>query len=177
MLLLPLEIYSLDLENAENKQLFLRSVLESSKVLNGVNQPLSRGHDLISQESPSYVLALLERCLETHHYPAAVGAPKCWETSEMKAFFTQQPAVTRLIQALNNPSRRVRFAVTNAIFKLNPTRLSLVAAMSPGQQPISFKQRTRKAIAADVNPDRSLKWAGLLSQAGFEGERVLTGKD
>ena len=50
------DLYSPDLENAENKQLFLRSVLESSKVLNGVNQ-LSQGtHDLISQESPSYVL-------------------------------------------------------------------------------------------------------------------------
>ena len=104
MLLLPLEIYSLDLENAENKQLFLRSVLESSKVLNGVNQPLSQGtHDLISQESPSYVLALLEHCLETHHYPAAVGAYEVLgDIGDESLLYSTAGRPTRLIQALNN---------------------------------------------------------------------------
>ena len=146
--------------------------MESSKVLNGVNQPLSQGtHDLISQESPSYVLALLEHCLETHHYPAAGDAAEVLgDIGDESLLFTQQrrpSLILCLIQALNNPSRRVRFAVANAIFKLNPTRPFLVAAMSPGQQSHFIQTAgTRKAIAADVNPDRSLKWAGLCHITG-----------
>ena len=173
-------LYSLDLENAEYKQLFLRSVLESSKVLNGVNQPLSQGtHDLISQESPSYVLALLEHCLETQHYPAAVGAAEVLgDIGDESLLYSTAGRPTRLIQALNSPSRRVRFAVANAIFKLNPTRPFPGSSYVSGAAAYFIQTAgTRKAIAADVNPDRSLKWAGLLSQAGFEGERVLTGKD
>ena len=68
-------LYSLDLSNAQYKRQFLRSVLASSKVLNGISQPLAGGTlQLVSQESPAYVLALLEHCLKEENYPAAVGA-------------------------------------------------------------------------------------------------------
>ena len=174
------DLYSLDLENAEYKQLFLRSVLESSKVLNGVNQPLNAGtRNLISNESPEYVLELLEHCLETKHYPAAVGAAEVLgDIGDESLVYSTSGKPTRLIRALNNPSCRVRFAIANCIFKLDPTR------PFPGSSYVAnaaayFIQTagTRKAIAADVKPGRGLQWAGLLSQTGFEGDRALTGNE
>ncbi len=174
------DLYNLDRQNPKYKQLFLRSVLESSKVLNGVNQPLEEGTKaLLSQESPQYVLSLLEYCLETRRYPAAVGAAEVLgEIGEESLLYSTSGTSTRVIQALNNPSRRVRFAVANAIFKLDPTR------PFPGSSYVAstaayFVQTAgeRKAIVADVKPDRGLKWAALLSQTGVVCDRVLTGRE
>ena len=172
------DLYKLDLENPEYKQLFLRSVLESSKVLNGVNQPLANGTKaLVSQESPEYVLSLLEHCLETKHYPAAVGAAEVLgDIGNESLLYSTTGKSTRLVEALNNPSRRVRFAIANAIFKMDPKQ------PFPGSSYITataayFIQTggSRKAVAADVKPDRGLKWAGLLSQIGLAGDRAISG--
>lgn len=174
------DLYSLDLQNKEYKQLFLRSVLGSSKVLNGVNQPLGDGTKaLVSQETPEYVLSLLEHCLETGHYPAAVGAAEVLgEIGDESLLYSTSGKPSRLVQALNNPSRRVRFAIADAIFKLDPKR------PFPGSSYVAnaaafFVQTAgnSKAIAADVRPNRSLKWAGLLSQAGFISDRAETGRN
>ncbi len=172
------DLYRLDLGNPEYKQLFLRSVLQSSKVLNGVNQPLADGTKaLLSQESAEYVLSLLEHCLETKHYPAAVGAAEVLgDIGDESLLYSTTGKATRLIEALNNPSRRVRFAIANAIFKMDPKR------PFPGSSYVTtaaayFVQTggTRKAVAADIKSDRGLKWAGLLSQIGLIGDRAISG--
>ena len=172
------DLYRLDLGNPEYKQLFLRSVLQSSKVLNGVNQPLADGTKaLVSQESAEYVLSLLEHCLETKHYPAAVGAAEVLgDIGDESLLYSTTGKATRLIEALNNPSRRVRFAIANAIFKMDPKR------PFPGSSYVTtaaayFVQTggTRKAVAADIKSDRGLKWAGLLSQIGLIGDRAISG--
>ncbi len=174
------DLYSLDLQNAEYKQRFLRSVLESSKVLNGVNLPLAKAtKELIIQESPEYVLSLLEHCLETRHYPAAVGAAEVLgEIGNASLLYSNSGKPTRLVRALNSPSRQVRFAIANAIFKMAPKQ------PYPGSSYVSqaaayFIETTgvRTAVVADVKLDRSLKWAGLLSQVGFSSDQAVTGKE
>ena len=174
------DLYSIDLQNEEYKLLFLRSTLDSSKVLNGVNQPLAdKPKTLVRQESAEYVLSLLEHCLETKHYPAAVGAAEVLaEIGDESLLYSTSGKPSRLVQALNNPSRRVRFAIADAIFKLDPKR-SFPGSSYVASAAAYFVQTAgnRKAITADVKPDRSLKWAGLLSQAGFVSDRAVTGRD
>jgi hypothetical protein len=117
-------LYSLDLSNAQYKRQFLRSVLASSKVLNGMSEPLADGTmQLVSQQSPAYVLALLEHCLAEENYPAAVGAAEVLGAIGSGALvYSPSGQPTPFVRLLNHANRRVRFAVASAIFKIDPQR-------------------------------------------------------
>ncbi|MCS5582126.1 MAG: hypothetical protein NZ777_01285, partial [Pseudomonadales bacterium] len=174
------DLYSLDTSNAKYKRQFLRSILASSKVLNGVNQPLADGtRKLVSQESPEYIMALLEHCLEHDNVPAAVGAAEVLgDIGDPSLVYSPTGRPTPLVQMLSHPSRRVRFAVAGAIMNINPeqpfpgcTFLSEAAGY--------FLQTSgyRKVLIGDVLPQRSQAWVGVLSQMGFSGERASSGRD
>lgn len=173
-------LYSLDPENSEYKRLFLRSELDSSKVLNGMNKPLAdQSKALIIQESPRYVLSLLEHCLETKHYPAAVGAAEVLgEIGDESLLYSSSGKPTRIIQALNSPNRRVRFAIADAIFKISPRR-PFAGSSYVASAAAYFIQTTgiRKTVVGDVKLQRSLKWGGLLSQTGFISDQATTGQE
>jgi len=174
------DLYSLDTSNAQYKRQFLRSILASSKVLNGVNQPLADGtRSLVSQESQEYVMALLEHCLEVDNVPAAVGAAEVLgDIGDTSLVYSPTGRPTPLVNRLSHSSRRVRFAVAEAIMNINPdqpfpgcTFLSEAAGY--------FLQTTgrRKVLTGDVLPERSQAWAGLLAQMGFSGDRASSGRD
>ena len=74
----------------------------------------------------------------------------------MKAFLLNSRPSHSLDSGIKQLSRRVRFAVANAIFKLNPTRPFPSSSYVSVAAYFIQTAGTRKAIAADVNPDRSL---------------------
>jgi len=173
-------LYSLDLSNAQYKRQFLRSILASSKVLNGMDQPLVDSTlQLVSQESPAYVLTLLEHCLAEKNYPAAIGAAEVLGTIGSDALvYSPSGKPAPLVRVLNHANRRVRFAAANAIFKINPQRAF------PGctflSEAAGFYIKTagvRSVLTGDVRPARSQAWAGLLTHIGFSGDRAKSGRD
>jgi HEAT repeat protein len=173
-------LYSLDLSSAQYKRQFLRSVLASSKVLNGISQPLADGTlQLVSQESPAYVLSLLEHCLTEENYPAAVGAAEVLGAigSEVLVYSPSgKPAP--LVRLLNHPNRRVRFAVASAIFNINPQRaFPGCTFLSEAAGHYIKTAGTRSVLTGDVKPERSQTWSGLLTQIGFSGDRAKSGRD
>jgi len=173
-------LYSLDLSNAQYKRQFLRSVLASSKVLNGISQPLAAGTlQLVSQESPAYVLALLEHCLKEENYPAAVGAAEVLGAIGSEALvYSPSGKPTPLVGLLNHPNRRVRFAVASAIFKINPQRaFPGCTFLSEAAGHYIKTAGTRSVLTGDVKPERSQTWSGLLAQIGFSGDRAKSGRD
>ena len=173
-------LYSLDQSNAQYKRQFLRSVLASSKVLNGMSQPLAAGTlQLVSQESPAYVLALLEHSLAEENYPAAVGAAEVLGVIGSEALvYAPSGKPTPLVRLLNHANRRVRFAVASAIFKINPQRAFPGCTFLSEAAGYYIKTAgTRSVLTGDVKPERSQTWSGLLAQIGFSGDRAKSGRD
>jgi hypothetical protein len=174
------DLYSLDLSNAKYKRQFLRSVLASSKVLNGMSQPLADGTlQLVSQESPAYVLALLEHCLAEKNYPAAVGAAEVLGVIGSDALvYSPSGKPTPLVRLLDHANRRVRFAVAKAIFKINPQQaFPGCTFLSEAAGYYTKTAGTRSVLTGDVQPERSQTWSGLLAQIGFSGDRAKSGRD
>jgi HEAT repeat protein len=174
------DLYNLDLSNAQYKRQFLRSILASSKVLNGMSQPLADGTlQLVSQESPQYVLALLEHCLAEENYPAAVGAAEVLGAIGNDALvYSPSGKLMPLVRLLNHANRRVRFAVATAIFKINPQRaFPGCTFLSEAAGYYIQTAGTRSVLTGDVKPERSQTWSGLLAQIGFSGDRAKSGRD
>ena len=173
-------LYSLDQSNAQYKRQFLRSILASSKVLNGMSQPLADGtRQLVSQESPAYVLSLLEHCLAEENYPAAIGAVEVLGAiGSEDLVYAPSGKPTPLVRLLNHANRRVRFAVANAIFKINPQRAFPGCTFLSEAAGYYIKTAgTRSVLTGDVKPERSQTWSGLLAQIGFSGDRAKSGRD
>ena len=173
-------LYSLDLSNAQYKRQFLRSVLASSKVLNGMSEPLADGTmQLVSQQSPAYVLALLEHCLAEENYPAAVGAAEVLGAIGSGALvYSPSGQPTPFVRLLNHANRRVRFAVASAIFKIDPQRaFPGCTFLSEAAGHYIKTAGTRSVLTGDVKPERSQTWSGLLAQIGFSGDRAKSGRD
>ncbi|HIO03021.1 MAG TPA: hypothetical protein EYN14_13880 [Alphaproteobacteria bacterium] len=173
-------LYSLDQSNAQYKRQFLRSVLASSKVLNGMGQPLAAETlQLVSQESPAYVLALLEHSLAEENYPAAVGAAEVLGVIGSEALvYAPSGKPTPLVRLLNHANRRVRFAVASAIFQINPQRAFPGCTFLSEAAGYYIKTAgTRSVLTGDVKPERSQTWSGLLAQIGFSGDRARSGRD
>jgi HEAT repeat protein len=173
-------LYSLDLSSAQYKRQFLRSALASSKVLNGISQPLDGGTlQLLSQESPAYVLSLLAHCLKEQNYPAAIGAAEVLGAIGSEALvYSPSGKPTPLVGLLNHSNRRVRFAVASAIFKINPQRaFPGCTFLSEAAGHYIKTAGTRSVLTGDVKPERSQTWSGLLAQIGFSGDRAKSGRD
>ena len=173
-------LYSLDQSNAQYKRQFLRSVLASNKVLDGMSEPLANSAlQLVSKESPAYVLALLEHCVAKENYPAAVGAAEVLGTIGSDALvYSPSGNLTPLVNLLNHANRRVRFAVASAIFNINPQRAFPGCTFLSEAAGYYVKTAgTRAVLTGDVKPERSQTWSGLLAQIGFRGDRARSGRD
>jgi hypothetical protein len=180
---LALEAISIAPENAEARRLFAATMLENHSFVNGLDQPpdvekammllgYGPGHEKELQDLLDYVIA-------TKHYPAATAAVSAL-ASFGKAGELLYPETGRsiLIQAAEQPDRRLRLAACKAIVQLKPEKpypgsskvLDALAYFASGSG-------TRKAIVAGPNLNKIPRLASGLSAAGFKIDTAKTGNE
>jgi hypothetical protein len=183
------DLYTVNRENEKYQLLYLRSILEASKVLNGMGQPLE-GLDDDSQGPPTagsiarqatdqMLLAVYLNAIKTDHVPAAVAAVEILAArGDMRMLASSSGRPSLLVDAIRHPDRRLRFAALQTIVKLDP------------KQPYPGSSYVAEALAFFANSQgkprvltgagiasRSQSWGGMLTNIGFANDRAYSGKD
>jgi hypothetical protein len=183
------DLYAVSQTNEEHQLLYLRSILEASKVLNGMDQPLAgladdyqgpptAGSIALQQDNDS-LLAVYLNSVQTGHFPAAVGALEVLSrTNDPRLLESSSGRPSLMVEAVRHSNRRLRFAALQTIVQQDP------------QQPYPGSSFVLEALAyfagsygkprvltGDGIASRSQSWAGMLGDLGFKSDRAFSGKD
>ena len=177
------DLYKLDPENEEYRLMHYRSLLEETKVTNGLDNALdmadgSPGADAASH-GVGFIVEVLESSLADRRFPAAIAATEILGdigSTELVAAVNGQPSL--LVEIAQHPNRRLRLAATEAILKLDPQQ-PFAGSTFVGESLAYFVSTAgvRKVLTGDVTGTKSQFWIGLLGQMGYSGDRATTGRD
>ncbi|MEE2989733.1 MAG: hypothetical protein VX715_03915 [Planctomycetota bacterium] len=183
------DLYAINRGNEEYQLLYLRSILEASKVLNGMDQPLAGLADdyqgpptagfIALQTDNDTLLAVYLNSIQTDHFPAAVGALEVLaRTNDPRLLESSSGRPSLMVEAVRHSDRRLRFAALQTIVMQDP------------QQPYPGSSFVLEALAyfagsygkprvltGDGIASRSQSWAGMLGNLGFDSDRAFSGKD
>ncbi|MFP6648819.1 MAG: hypothetical protein VB817_05135, partial [Pirellulaceae bacterium] len=183
------DLYAVNQKDDKFQLLYLRSIMEASKVLNGMDQPLAGLADdyqgpptagsIALQEDNDSLLAVYLNSIQTSHFPAAVGALEVLSrTNDPRLLESSSGRPSLMVEAVRHSNRRLRFAALQTIVQQDP------------QQPYPGSSFVLEALAyfagsygkprvltGDGIASRSQSWAGMLGDLGFASDRAFSGKD
>jgi hypothetical protein len=194
------DLFALNGENEEYRLLYLRSILEASKVLNGLDKPLlgvkkdyqgppragsiarqialQKGSALQEKGSDT-LLAVYLNGTQTDHYPAAVAALEVLNELEYPWLFESasgRPSL--LVEAVRHADRRLRYSALQTIVERDPKR------PYPGSSFVlealayfAGSYGKPRVLTGDGIGSRSQSWAGMLGDLRFASDRAYSGKD
>ena len=177
------DLYTLDPQNEEYRLLHYRSLLEETKVTNGLDNDLDLADGSPGREAAEFgvefVLELLQSSLADRRFPAAIAAAEILGdigTTDLVAAVNGQPSL--LVNIAQHPNRRLRLAATEAILKLDAQE-PFAGSTFVGESLAFFVSTAgvRKVLVSDVSGTKSQFWIGLLGQMGYSGDRATSGRD
>ncbi len=157
--------------------------LHADQALGGLGQPLRRGegsaYQRASEAGAEVVQAVLAEALDAADLPAAIGAAEVLGAlGDRSVLQSHQEHLAPLIEALNHPSRRVRFAAARAIGQLEPE--APFAGLSRWAEVLgdcAGAQGKRVVLAAHPRRAVAQTLGGTLATAGFEVLTATTGAE
>ncbi len=176
------QLHSLEPDNAEYRRLFLTSLLESAKLVGGLDRPLAQGettaHGLAQVAGPAVVEDVLDHAMSTGHVAAAIAAAEVLgDTLTAADFGTDDGRRRPLTLALSHGDRRLRLAAAQAVLKIDPQEAF------PGA---SHLVDTLGFLAGSAGEPRvlighpvagqALNMVGLFNELGFEAEAAFDGR-
>ena len=172
------DLYALDSENEEYKQLYIASLLESSKLANGLDKPLPQSFIRSVEFSVAELEESLARTMKNDHVPAAIAAAEVLGYTADPSLLDSNDGLPRsLALALRHPDRRLQFAAASAIMRLDPEH------GFPGSSHfVSVLTRlvgtagVRRVLIGDPRSEQSRTLVGLLAGAGIEADTAATGR-
>jgi len=186
------DLYSLDQDNREYELLYLRSILEASKSLNGLDEPLlGLGDDpddpdrkitagsIAESASAEMLMAVYRNSIKTDHVPAAVAAIEAMVVrGDQSLVISSSGQPTFLLEAIRHPDPRLRFVATQTIIKLDPQQ------PYPGSSFLleslayfASSRGTPRILTASGTAFRAQAWGGLLGTLGYDSDLAATGKE
>ena len=173
------DLYSMDKGNRDYHLLYLRSVLEESKELNGIGQPLVDLADY-GQVDADMLLAVYHNAIKTDHVPAAIGALEILASKggDARLFETPSGRPSLLVEAVRHPNLWLRYTALQTIVKIDPRR------PYPGSsfvlETLAYFAGSRsepRVLTGDGIASRSQSWGGMLAGLGFASDRASSGKN
>ncbi len=172
------DLYSMDKGNREYHLLYLRSVLEESKELHGIGQPLVNLADY-GQVDADILLAVYHDAIKTDHVPAAIGALEILASKgDARLFESPSGRPSLLVEAVRHPNLWLRYTALQAIVKMDPRR------PYPGSsfvlEALAYFAGSRsepRVLTGDGIASRSQSWGGMLAGLGFASDRASSGKN
>lgn len=173
------DLWQLEAQAADQLRYFT-SRLEVEQTQVGLDQPLPREEGAVfaaASKAGSWVLSqVLAQALADGHDGAAIGACELLgATQDFSVLQADGTNLSPLALALTHPSARVRFAATQAIGELKP----MVSFAGQGHwedalRYFSASEGRRLVIVAHPQPLYGQKFAGLLSEFGYQAKTVTT---
>jgi CheY-like chemotaxis protein len=128
-------------------------------------------------------LATLETLLEEnanqgHAAAASAAAEILGESGNADVLYTRQPRLSPLVQAVQHPNRRLRFAALAAVMRLNPQHS--YPGSSHVVEALGYFAGTLgmpRAVAAAPQLHEARRLAGMLVELGYEAEAVTTNRE
>lgn len=127
---------------------------------------------------PTLETLLEENARHGHLAAAMAAADMLGRAGNLDVLYTRQPRPSVLVQAVQHPSRRLRFAALAAILRLNPPHAYpgssfVVEALGYFASSLGVPH----AVVAAPRLDEARRLAGMLVELGYEAEAVTTARD
>ena len=169
--------------DAETGRLFILAQLTAAKLLSGLDHPLAKGEATVFAQiaafGPDAVEAALATALAEGQFTAATGAVEILaDIGREDMLYRSGPALSPLAEAARSNDRRLRFAATDAILQLKPTRPFAGAAAIP--QNLAFFAGTsgfRRAIVGHARREPGQQVVSLLSALDYEADGVTSARE
>jgi len=176
------DLYAIAPNNIDHQRLYLTALLESSKRVNGLDQPLPAGEGTARASATALgvdaIADVLEYAVIHEKVAAATGAIEVLrEIGDEELLRSNGGRPSPLALCLKHSDRRVRFAAVEAIMKLNP--LEPFAGSSYLSEALGYFTSTvgsRRVLVAHPRTDQAQTLVGMLNEIGFEADTAQTGR-
>lgn len=176
------DLYAIDPKNVDHQRLYVMTLLEATKLRNGVDQPLPLGegtfHAAAVQLGQDVMSDVLAYAIRLDRAPAATGAIEILgDIGDVKLLQTADGRASTLALALIHPNRRVRFAAVEAIMKIDPQQPFPGASyLTETLGYLAGSVGSRRVLIAHPRIEHAQTLVGLLNQLGFEADTAPTGR-
>jgi len=176
------DLYQIAPDNADHRRLYLTTLMESAKLLHGLDQPLPTGtgtaHSLAAVLDQAVLADALEYALEREQGAAATGLIEVLgDVGDLRLLDSKQGLPSALARSLRHADPRVRFVAVEAIRKLDPREIYAGSSHLPealGQ--LAGSAGVRRVLIAHPRLDQAQTLVGMFNELGFEGDVAQTGK-
>jgi CheY-like chemotaxis protein len=152
--------------------------LEAAALTGGPNSPFSKPlENLLATSDGRLLSAVLNESMKQNFARGAeAAADLIGRRGDVSAVTESMPNPSALVQALEYPNRRVRFAALRAIMALNPQSSFPGASRVPETlNYFTTSANERRAVVAMPGSDMATTLAGRLSHAGVDADAATNG--
>ena len=177
------DLYRIAPDSRDNRLLYLVANLEHAKLTAGIDAPLPLGKGSIAAEAAAMgqkaIDDVLDHALRHNHIAAAIAAAEIMGANAGATLLhcaDGRPAT--LVDAARHADRRVRFAASAAIIKINPTSpYAGSSAVAEAIADLVTAAGRPRAMVATPRADHAQSLAALLSGLGYDASIATTGRD
>jgi hypothetical protein len=179
---LAADLYDLRPESPEYRRMYLLAILESAKLVNGLDRSLPTGkgtaRDLAAQTGAAAVEDLLVEAMAQNRIAAAIGAVEVLgDIGDGRLLLSDRGDARPLVEALTHTNRRLRYAAAEAIIKIDPHHDYPGASHLP--ETLGYLASTsgvRRVLIGHPQASAAQSLVGLLSELGFEADTATSGR-
>jgi HEAT repeat protein len=180
---LAADLYDLNPETPEYRRIYLLAILESAKLINGLDRSLPMGpgsaRELAGRTGAAAVEDLLVEAVRQNRLAAAIGAVEVLgDIGDEQLLLSASGEVRPLVEALSHTDRRLRYAAAEALIKIDPQHDYPGASLLP--ETLGYLASTsgvRRVLIGHPQTWAAQSLVGVLAEMGFEADTATTGRD
>jgi CheY-like chemotaxis protein len=175
-------LHELDPKSAPRRRLYLTTLLQAAKFRSGLDKPLPAGPGTARAVAEHYgadaVGEVLANALLNGYVPAATAAAEILgDIGSPASLVRAGSAPSPLVAAAGSTDRRLRFAATNAILKLQPTRpFTGSSHVADGLGFFAASYGVPRVLVVHPRSEDAQNIAGLANALGFEADTATNGR-
>lgn len=179
---LAADLYDLWPDNAEYRRIYLMAMLESSKLLSGLDHSLPGGEgtarSLAAAAGAAAVEDVLVQAMREHRPAAAIAAVEVLgDIGDEQLLLSDDGRERPLVQALTHGNRRLRYAAAEALIKIDPRHDYPGASHLPDTLGyLASSSGTRRVLIGHPRTSAAQSIVGMLDQMGFEAVTATSGR-
>jgi len=180
---LAADLHDLWPENPEYRRMYLMTMLESTKLLTGLDRSLPPGpgsaRELAARTGPEAVEDVLVNAVEQDRTAAAIGAAEVLgDIGGERLLLSEDGRPRPLVEALTHGDRRLRFAAAEAIMKIDPRHDYPGASHLPETLAyLAATAGTRRVLIGHPRTSHAQSLVGVLAELGFEAATANSGRE
>ena len=176
------DVYDLTPNDRAAGLVYLVAMLDEAAYANGLDKPLDDKHPaaIAAKKSDAKTLdRALDYAIVSGHPAAATAIVRLLgEVGKAEELLNQGDKPSPLVQAVQNPDRRLRMAALETIVKLKPTKPFPGSSYVPAALGfLASSTGVRHALVGSPSLDQSRDWAGSLAALGLQADTAVFGAD